>query len=413
MSLRVLHVLSQRPGLTGSGVTLDAMVRQAARTGWQQAVAVGVPSDEPVPQVGGLPPDAVHPLRFGGTGHSEGLDFPVPGMSDVMPYRSSIWSHLTASQLERYRLAWRRHLSTLIAAFRPDIIHSHHVWLVLSLLKDIAPDVPVATTCHSTGLRQMTLTPHLAAEVRQGCARIERFCVLRDDHGQTLRHSLQLGAERVAVVGAGYRPELFHTDAATASRATDLLYIGKYSQAKGLPWLLDAFTQLRADRPELRLHLAGGGSGPEADELRQRLAGMAPAVIQHGQLAQTDLARLMRRCGVCILPSFYEGVPLVLVEAAACGCQLVATDLPGVRERLAPHLGPHLQVVPLPGLQTLDRPVAADLPLFVTHLAAATTRAVERATATRPPDAELASFTWQAVFSRIEKIWLNLTDCRA
>ena len=37
-----------------------------------------------------------------------------------------------------------------------------------------------------------------------------------------------------------------------------------------------------------------------------------------------------------VLPSFYEGVPLVLAEAAACGCRLVATALPGVREALAP-----------------------------------------------------------------------------
>ena len=46
----------------------------------------------------------------------------------------------------------------------------------------------------------------------------------------------------------------------------------------------------------------------------------------------------MRRCAVCVLPSFYEGVPLVLVEAAACGCRIVATALPGVIEQIAPYL---------------------------------------------------------------------------
>ena len=53
---------------------------------------------------------------------------------------------------------------------------------------------------------------------------------------------------------------------------------------------------------------------------------MAPAVTLHGQLNQPQLAVLMRRCGVCVLPSFYEGLPLVLIEAAACGCRIVAAE---------------------------------------------------------------------------------------
>ena len=52
---RVLHVLSQRPGLTGSGVSVDAMARCASAAGWSQRVIVGVPADDPHPAVGGLP----------------------------------------------------------------------------------------------------------------------------------------------------------------------------------------------------------------------------------------------------------------------------------------------------------------------------------------------------------------------
>ncbi len=300
-------------------------------------------------------------------------------------------------------------LLAMIGTFQPDIIHSHHVWLVSALIKDIAPRTPVATTCHSTGLRQMELVPELGAEVRRGCARNDHFCVLRDDHGISLRHSLQVGPERVTVVGAGYRPEIFHPEPGTDATATDLLYVGKYSQAKGLPWLLDAFSQMRQAQPGLRLHIAGGGSGPEADELRQRLDSLAPAVIQHGQLDQPDLAELMRRCGVCVLPSFYEGVPLVLVEAAACGCQLVATDLPGIRESLAPHLDRRLQLVPLPGLVQVDRPVPADLPRFVQNLSAALAMALKQAQTPSPaPTTDLAPLTWHAVFERVASVWRGL-----
>lgn len=416
MVLRVLHILSQRPGRTGSGVTLEAMVRHAAAAGWEQAAVVGVPADDAVPPVGGLDPAAVRTVRFAAPGGGAAdLDFPIPGMSDVMPYPSTVWSAMTASQLDRYRTVWRERLATVIAEFAPDLIHTHHIWLMSSLLKDLAPAVPVVATCHSTGLRQLALTPHLADEVRHGCARIDHFCVLHAEHADALRLSLGLEPGRVTVVGAGYRPELFSRIGRTSTGSDELLYVGKYSHAKGLPWLLDAFETLRRDRPGLRLHVAGEGAGPEADALRRRMTGLAPAVVLHGQLDQPGLAALMRRCGVCVLPSFYEGVPLVLVEAAACGCRLVATRLPGVVAEIAPRLGPWLELVPLPRLNGPDAPVAADLPAFVEALTAALRQAVDltavqaAAGGSAGPD-DLAPFTWGAVFARIEAIWLGQTS---
>ena len=76
----------------------------------------------------------------------------------------------------------------------------------------------------------------------------------------------------------------------------------------------------------------------------------------------------MRRSSICVLPSFYEGLPLVLVEAMACGCRLVATDLPGIVEELAPRLGDALELVTLPTMAGVDTPVEAELPAFVDRL---------------------------------------------
>ncbi|RLA03163.1 MAG: hypothetical protein DRQ54_11155 [Gammaproteobacteria bacterium] len=407
---RVLHILSQRPSRTGSGVTLEAMVRQAARAGWHQAAVVGVPAHETAPRVGTLAASAIHAVGFaaepGGAGD---LDFPVPGMSDVMPYVSTIWSTMTDDQLARYRTVWRQHLARVIADFVPDILHTHHIWLVSSLLKDVAPDIPIVTTCHSTGLRQMGLTPGLADEVRRGCARNDHFCVLRDDHGTLLRESLQVDAARITVIGAGYRPDIFHRDGAVTANAENLLYTGKYSHAKGLPWLLDAFLRLTVTHPGLRLHIAGSGAGNEAEALRHRMESLAPAIVLHGQLSQPQLADLMRRCAVCVLPSFYEGVPLVLVEAAACGCRLVATALPGVVDRIQPHVADRLELVSLPRLRGSDQPVAADLPRFTDDLTDALAAAIDQAAAAGPqPSAPLTPFSWESVFGRVQGVWQDL-----
>jgi glycosyltransferase involved in cell wall biosynthesis len=403
--VRILHALSQRPSLTGSGITLEAMVRHAADAGYEQRVVVGVPVDDPRPAVGGLDGDKIYPLAFG----RPPLDFAVPGMSNVMPYPSTRFSALTDDQIAAYRRSWADHLRPILSDFRPDVIHSHHLWLMSAVLKDIAPTIPVLTQCHATGIRQMELCPHLADQVRGGCSRIDAFAVLHRGHSEELERCLGISSDRIHQVGAGYRDDLFFAPASVPEPA--LLYIGKYSAAKGVPSLLDAFEKMSARRPELRLHVAGGGSGEEADALRARMDRMAPSVVQHGQLTQLDLADVARRSTVCVLPSFYEGLPLVLVEALACGCRLVATELPGIVEELAPRLGDALTMVGLPRLEAVDQPHPDDLPAFVDRLDAALESALDARPIGDPiqtmPEA-LAHFSWGTVFNRVETVWRSL-----
>jgi len=213
---------------------------------------------------------------------------------------------------------------------------------------------------------------------------------------------------RIHVVGAGYRQELFHLNGRRPARPARLVYIGKYSQAKGLPQLLDAVERLALRLPGLKLHVAGSGAGAEAAGLKDRMRGMAPTVVLHGMLGQPELADLLRSCSVCVLPSFYEGLPLVLVEALACGCRLVATALSGVREQLAPRIGPALELVPLPRLVGVDRPDTRDLPEFVNALCAAIETSLDRPDLADAPGAlteSLEPFTWSAVYHRVETLW--------
>jgi glycosyltransferase involved in cell wall biosynthesis len=327
-------------------------------------------------------------------------------MSDVMPYPSSRFSDLTDKQLAAYRDAWKRHLSQVLQTFRPHVIHSHHVWLMSSLVKDLAPDVPVVTHCHGTGLRQLALCPQLSPAVTAGCARNDAFVALHRGHAETLRTTLGLPADRVHVVGSGFDENVFHAGARPSNNDPMVTYAGKLSRAKGLPWLLEAIAQLTPRVEGLTLHVAGSGSGEEADAIRTRME-EADNVIYHGQLNQSQLADLMRRSAVFVLPSFYEGLPLVLVEAAACGCRIVATSLPGVIDPLKRELGDSLELVPLPRLENTDHPVTDDLPRFVNDLA----RAIEVSLARpRLEDTRkiVAGMTWNSVCARIETIWQEL-----
>lgn len=114
----------------------------------------------------------------------------------------------------------------------------------------------------------------------------------------------------------------------------------------------------------------------------------------------------MGLCHIFILPSFYEGLPLVLLEALAAGCRIIATDLPGCRELLA-KAGPDLvHFVNLPTLPTIDRPDPKDWQILQIRLAAAITEMAERVRIAPCPEpreisAITSPFSWQAVFARI------------
>jgi len=406
---RVLHLLAQRPSRTGSGTTLDALVRAGQGHGLEQAALVGTPADDPRPAVGRLPPERVHSLTFAGeAGSAQRCDvpFPVPGMSDVMPYRSSVWSELTAAELELYRAAWRARIASVVAAFAPDLIHVHHTWLVAALIKDVAPSVPVVMHGHGTGLVQLARCPHLAGEVRAGCARNERLCVLHDEHALRYGAELAYDPERIRVVGAGFREDLFHARDRRAETDT-LLYAGKLSRAKGVPLLLDAFAALRERRPDARLLLAGGGNGPEADAIRGCIA-QADGCTALGALSPAELGDRMRAAATFVLPSLAEGLPLVLVEAAASGCRLVASDLAGTRA-LERALGDRLELVPgAPSLAGADEePPEEKLgEAFVRSLHEALARALEAGETT--DRAPLEAFRWSSVLGRVEAVWREL-----
>ncbi len=403
---RVLHILSQRPEMTGSGITLDALVREASRRGWDQHVLCGLPAREAAPAVGGLPPERVLAVRFGPGGH---LPFPIPGMSDVMPYPSTVWSKMTREQVDRYRAVWRMEIRRAVEAVKPDLVHANHLWVVGSLVKDACGGLPTVLQCHGTGLRQLELCPHLARDVVGGNRRHDRFLALHDAQADAMRKVLGVPADRLAVVGAGFQQSIFHAGppVAEAARAGHVLYAGKLADAKGLPWLLDAIGPVTAARGSFTLHVAGEGQGPEAMSLRARMAKLAHRVRFHGRLEQPALADLMRRCAVFVLPSLWEGLPLVLVEARACGCRLVATDLPGLRERLQPVLGDDLTLVSPPRLVNADQPVREDLPDFTARLAAAIAEALAAGPIEDGDDA-LTPFTWRAVFARVEAVWERL-----
>jgi glycosyltransferase involved in cell wall biosynthesis len=323
--LRVLHVLGQRPEMTGSGVYLEALIRESRKRGITCHRVAGVPAES---LAGKAERSSVNVdwVLF----ESERLDFPVVGMSDVMPYRSSLFRELKGRRLRAYKAEFSRVLETAVSRFRPDILHTNHLFLLSALVRKKFPDLPMVTTCHGTELRQYALCPHLRCFVLRYCRRIDKIIALSADQKADIQKVYGIPAEAIVVIGGGYDDAIFTRGPQRKAGTVQLLYAGKLNRSKGVPWLLRSLTKITD--ANWHLHVAGSGSGPEYELCIDLARRLGERVTLHGYVSHQRLAELMKQAHVQILPSFFEGLPLVLFEGLASGCRVITTELSGFRE---------------------------------------------------------------------------------
>jgi glycosyltransferase involved in cell wall biosynthesis len=106
--------------------------------------------------------------------------------------------------------------------------------------------------------------------------------------------------------------------------------VGRLSPQKGHTYLLQAAARLAADIPRLRLLVVGQGQLQGRLERQARDLGIAERVSFVGFRA--DVANLYAAMDLLAMPSLFEGLPLVLVEALVCGKIAVGTRAPGVTD---------------------------------------------------------------------------------
>ncbi len=403
--MKILHAISQRPSSTGSGIYVQAMLRESARRGHENYLLAGVPCDWSTYPEGVTERQCSFVTFDGGD-----LPFPTAGMSDIMPYPSKRFCDFTPEELSGYHAAFQAKLNRIISDFKPDVIHSHHLWLMSSLIRRLFPHIRMVTSSHGSDLRQFRNCPQFRSTVLEGCRTIEVILALTEDQKKNIAKLYGIRKDKILVAGAGFNEELFYKTKKSGYPPVEILYVGKLSRAKGIPWLLKALEQI--DEPDWRIRLVGSSSGKDQQQTEGLIRKLGHKANALGALPQEKTAEAMRRSNILVLPSFYEGLPLVLLEALACGCRIVATELPGIKELFRNRKSDVISLVPLPRLKNVDVPLKKDEAGFTMHLKQALEKQINAAV-TKPNwdnpriKAILENYTWQAVFSRVEAAFMG------
>ena len=229
----------------------------------------------------------------------------------------------------------------LLRDLRPDVLHAHmvHANLLARLSRLVRPRTPVVvSTMHNQyqGARWRMVAYRVTdflgdattavsdaatnEAIRQGAVSPDRIFTLpngidvsryaADDRAsQHLRQELSLGDDFV------------------------WLAVGRLTKAKDYPNLIDAVGLLSRTHDAFQVLIAG--SGPDEQAIRSRISadGLADRVRVLG--VRSDIPDLMRAADAFVMSSAWEGLPIVLLEAAASSLPIVATDVGGNREVVA------------------------------------------------------------------------------
>ena len=244
-------------------------------------------------------------------------------------------------------------IARLYRGERPDIVH--HVALKPMLFGGIARRLAFAHSDNvpasidsvmglGSGFSRTTTAarlrrPPLGLALRRVVSGSRGWIVVQNPEDRAALAGLGIDRSRIALIrGSGVDITRFvplpepDGDTVTVALASRML------RDKGVLDAAAAIRRLRAQGLAIELLLAGPTDPDNANSLTPevlRALATEPGIEWLGPVA--DVRAIWRRAAIAVLPSTYgEGVPKTLLEAAACGRPLVATDVPGCREVVRP-----------------------------------------------------------------------------
>ena len=384
--MKILSIITQKPSSTGSGIYLTEILKSYQHLGEEQAVICGVTKEDKLPDI---PSVDFFPVYY----ESEELPYPVLGMSDEMPYNSTRYKDLTEEMLEQFERAFSKKLEEVMSVFSPDLILCHHLYLLTALVREKCPQIPIFAFCHNTDLRQMEKHDLEKERIVRNIQKLDKIFTPKEAQRQEVLRLYGVEPEKVINIGIGYNaeelglptgdvvsphgiPRRREIRSASGEKYAkgeywDLLFAGKLGEKKGVFSLLRSLEALyQKGRKNFRLFMVGDNGNQEEKEAVYALAKTCSYSIHFlGRLDYSDLIPWYEFSDCFLLPSFFDAVPMTVIESLACGNKVVLTALEGLEDFFTENL-PTAPIffVELPPRKNADEIPEEVLPVFEERL---------------------------------------------
>jgi colanic acid/amylovoran biosynthesis glycosyltransferase len=160
------------------------------------------------------------------------------------------------------------------------------------------------------------------------------FVVAISDYGrsQLMRWADWADWPKIAVVRCGLDADFLAAKTVPIPDSARLCYVGRLSAQKGLPVLIDAAATMSAAHPDLRVTVVGDGPLSPELQTRAKSLGIAHHFEFVGAASNADVRKHLAAARALVVPSFAEGLPVVIMEALALGRPVIATAIAGISE---------------------------------------------------------------------------------
>ena len=380
--MKILHVLAQLPIKTGSGVYFTNVIEGLKQFDVEQAAIYAT-----TPEYDFNFLEEKFEVEFQG----KDISFPIVGMSDIMPYENTLYKNMTDEMLGTWQEAFRKKLERAKKEFKPDVVITHHLWILSSIVCDVFEDEKVIGVCHNTDIRQAEKNPAMKDKYIKSLGKLDKILALSSGVIEGISNIYNYPEDKIINIGAGYNEKIFYPAEKYEKRDNvKILYAGKFDESKGFYELIKAFRLLEKKDNNVELELIGNLK--EEDRSRvEALVGDSKKIKIYNVVDQAHLGEIMRHKDIFILPSYFEGLGLIAVEALGSGLRVVATEIEGLIEFLGDKINNSeiIEYIAMPTIYDTDKAVEEEKPAFVNRIVGALELMIERTREQREIPAEL------------------------
>ena len=339
--MKQLHITAQKPEKTGSGVYYRNLIEKMQNMG-----------NEIIALYGEEEKNKIENCREYIFNYKKEINIAIPGMSDEMPYESTVYSKMTDEEMQKYIKYTKETIEKTIENEKPEVIIVHHLFIMANIAIEIAKKykIPVFGISHGTDIRQIMQHERFKKHLDR-IKEIDYVFALTNENKKNIEDIFEIENNKIMVTYGGYNEKIFYPNSEEKEKKARLMYAGKISETKGVYELIEAIQELNEE-----IEIIGQATGEDEEKIK-KLIDNDKRIKYYNVRNQKELAELMRNREIFVFPTYYEGLGLMSIEAIASKMVLVVNKLDSIEEFIPKEIKESIfyQGVKKPTLKGLDK----------------------------------------------------------